>query len=155
MSNTLNPTNMITLDREPSVWQYPTTSDLDPANPATQARAEYEHSLYVDAIAQGEPEPVNQYETVPAANEAHGYATSSGEAMDPAHAEAVVAEAQAVVADAFAADPDMLAMHRANEAQRLSHERHNAAVAQAGAYGPQLTAMRNRALEDWGAGDQA
>lgn len=150
--------NKIDLREEAGMWQYPTTPELD-ENPAAQARAEHLQHEYVEALARDDyvstPEfaagPVNDFETVPATGEIAGYATNTGNAIDPSHSEAVVAAAQASVADAFAADPDMLAMVRANEEQRINRERHAEALRRADAYAPRLEDMRDRALLDWGA----
>jgi|GEM_PF-5606917 len=156
MPNTLSPNpDMITLDRDDSVWQYPAAAERGEVNPAALARAEYEHGLYVDAIASDTPEAVNQYETVPAADEITGYATNSGNAIDPAHSEAVVAAAQASVENAFATDPDMVAMQRANEQQRLNREHHAEALVRATALTQRIGDMQDRALLDWGAEGEA
>src|SRR5687768_587131 len=120
MSNTIGSPdpNKIDLREEAGMWQYPAIAELD-GNPAAQARAEHLQHEYVEALARPDddlvapeiaPGPVNDYEAVPAAGDIAGYATNTGDAIDPAHSEAVVAAAQASVAEAFAADPDVVAM---------------------------------------------
>jgi hypothetical protein len=143
---------MITLDRDDHVWQYPHTADLDPDNPAVQARAEHIQHEYAEAVFAplSEADAVNDYETVPAAGEVQGYAANNGNVIDPAHSEAVLAAAEASVANAFA-DPDMLAMHRANEEQRLKREHQAEALSRATALTERIGDMQDRALLDWGA----
>ena len=145
MSNTISQPspNMIDLHSQ-DVWQYPASAEMDPTNPAVQAREEFQQHQYIEALA-------GPAETVPATGEIHGYATNDGNVIDPAHSEAVIAAAQQSVADAFAADPDLLAMQQANEVQRLSREQHAAAVVQAGAYAPRIEDIRDCALINWGA----
>jgi hypothetical protein len=147
MSDTISPSNpnAIDLNTDLDVWRFPVAADRD-SNPAAEARAAFNQQQYVDYMAAPDTaEPVNTYETVPPQEQVSSYATHTGEAVDPQHAEAVLVEAARVVANA--ATPEMIAA----AAARNNQERHNAAVAQAGVYAIRVEDMRDSALLQWGA----
>jgi len=164
MPDTISPPNPGVIDlRSNDVWQYPLGADIDPDNPAAEAREEYRQQQYAEQLAAPDPESfaiesgqplrpiregaaVNQFETVPGQNEAVTYTTNQGVVINPQHAEAVLAEAASAVDNAYGATPEMLAA----AAARQSREQLAAAVAQAGVYAPRVEAMRDRALIDWG-----